>query len=230
MAPPSFTIQATFACLASIANYVSQSDPSKTLKSEHLRTKSVDRIFEAVDERQFHWKALVVSTLLVRTLTVIQTIYLICLALSQTKTTFPTHFATPFFVFAIIGVSWRYWCFHTLDKFFTFRLQIQKGQKIIQTGPYRFLAHPSYLGMNMNTISISLATIGPLSPWLGMLSGDTRSIGQAIACVFGLLSLVHAFWLQKIRIADEERMMKEHFGKEYEDFLSTRWRVIPFVF
>ena len=186
------------------------------------------------------------SKLCVRTITILQPLYLVYLYLNgNNKTTFPTYRAIPFFVLSIIGVNWRIWCYKTLNKFFTFRLQVQKDQKIIQTGPYHYLAHPSYLGVLANSICVSMAIIGPFSPWLNLLNEKTiytinllvynfttsqRSIGQVFACFAGFASFAHGLWLNQIRIADEERMMRKHFGKEYDQFLSSRWRMFPFVY
>lgn len=32
-----------------------------------------------------------------------------------------------------------------------------------------------------------------------------------------------------VRIPEEERMMRQHFGKAYDEFLAARWRIIPGV-
>lgn len=245
MNQPSLATQAILACLASAANYLSESDPSAKRKPEVVIKKPVDRIWNSLDKKELHWKLIVGASLSVRVLSFVQPLYLAYISLSGKQPTFPTFRAAPFFLLSIIGVSWRVWCFRTLDKYFTFRLQVQRGHQIIQTGPYRFLAHPSYLGIFANSICVSTAIIGPLSPWLNMFDtktlftikildnkviGSQRSIAQVVASLFGITTFLHGLWLLCTRIADEERMLREHFGKEYDQFLSTRWRVLPFIY
>ncbi|CAG8586417.1 16595_t:CDS:2 [Dentiscutata erythropus] len=41
------------------------------------------------------------------------------------------------------GTILRLWCYKVLDMFFTFNVEIKKNHKLITTGPYRFLIHPS---------------------------------------------------------------------------------------
>ncbi len=41
------------------------------------------------------------------------------------------------------GCLLRSWCFNTLKEYFTFNVTIQKDHKLITTGPYSLLIHPS---------------------------------------------------------------------------------------
>ncbi|CAG8690859.1 3340_t:CDS:1, partial [Cetraspora pellucida] len=43
----------------------------------------------------------------------------------------------------VFGAILRFWCYKVLNKFFTFNVEIKKSHKLITTGPYRFLIHPS---------------------------------------------------------------------------------------
>ncbi len=50
-------------------------------------------------------------------------------------------------VFVWCGAGLRIWCFRTLGTYFTFTVQTSGDQTIIDTGPYRWLRHPSYTGI-----------------------------------------------------------------------------------
>ena len=49
-------------------------------------------------------------------------------------------------------------------------------------------------------------------------------LGASYAC-----NLAFFVTFMLVRIPDEERMMRQHFGKAYDEFLAARWRIIPGV-
>ncbi|KAG0076805.1 hypothetical protein BGZ92_002242, partial [Podila epicladia] len=57
---------------------------------------------------------------------------------------------------ALIADALRKWSIVTLDRFFTFRLTIRTQHKLVNSGPYRYLRHPSYTGLLINQIASSL--------------------------------------------------------------------------
>ncbi|KAG0357886.1 hypothetical protein BG005_003001 [Podila minutissima] len=52
-------------------------------------------------------------------------------------------------VLSLSGFALRKWSFVTLDRFFTYQLTIRSGHKLVQSGPYTYLRHPSYTGALM---------------------------------------------------------------------------------
>jgi len=251
MVDPSLAGQAFVACLAGVANYVSITDPSKGRLPDETKEKPIDRLWGSSQKHSIYFKIAFAMRDFSPFASFSQAAYLLYLAFHPKKVQFPTRYATPFFLVSVIGVCWRYWCYRTLDKFFTFHLQVQEGQKIIKTGPYRYIAHPSYLGQTMNAIGIAAATYGPLNVWLNVLSTrkfgsvkmieklhflgneivlNNRLLARAVACFIGTSYLFQYFWFIKIRIPDEETMLRKQFGEEYDQFLSQRWRVIPFIY
>ncbi|CAG8447089.1 5128_t:CDS:1, partial [Cetraspora pellucida] len=44
---------------------------------------------------------------------------------------------------SILGSMLRLWCYRVMNEFFTFNVEIKKDHKLITTGPYRLLIHPS---------------------------------------------------------------------------------------
>lgn len=65
----------------------------------------------------------------------------------------------------ILGGGLRVLCFKTLGKFFTFDLAVQRDQKVIQSGPYAFVRHPSYFAMLLHQAGQSFTVAySPLVP------------------------------------------------------------------
>jgi protein-S-isoprenylcysteine O-methyltransferase Ste14 len=87
----------------------------------------------------------------------------------------------------------------------TVRLQPDRGQRVISTGPYRFIRHPMYVGM----IFLNLAT--------ALMLGS----GWAIA-VSGLMAVL-LVW----RTTREDRFLNEFLSGYPEYAARTRFRLIP---
>jgi len=103
----------------------------------------------------------------------------------------------------------RGWSYYTLSSYFTFVLGTRKDHRLISNGPYKYLAHPSYLGQ----ILIGFGSLLFLSVhWLFL-----------IIPIMGVISL-------RGRMEAEELMMKEKFGEEYSRYLRKRWHLIPFIY
>ena len=108
----------------------------------------------------------------------------------------------------VTGVGLRAWSIATLGRFFQYQIEIQAGHRVVTSGPYRYVRHPSYTG-------IALALIG-----FALASGDPLSLVPVV--VLGGLGLA-------VRIRAEERQLTEALGAEYERFAAQRKRLIPGV-
>jgi protein-S-isoprenylcysteine O-methyltransferase Ste14 len=84
-------------------------------------------------------------------------------------------------------------------------IEVEKGQKVIQSGPYRFVRHPMYLG----TIIMYFAS--PLA--LG-------SYWAIIPAIFIIPILI-------VRIINEEKVLTKELEGYSEYKLTTRFRLIP---
>ena len=106
----------------------------------------------------------------------------------------------------LLGVVYRLWAVRTLGKFYSHRVEIVSGHRIVSSGPYRFTRHPAYAGMIVANAGICLY----------FLNGVTL-------CIFALL-LVPAIVL---RIVIEERTLFEVEG--YSQFTAGRKRLFPAI-
>ncbi|MFT3865560.1 MAG: isoprenylcysteine carboxylmethyltransferase family protein [Solirubrobacterales bacterium] len=104
------------------------------------------------------------------------------------------------------GIAFRQWAILVLGRFFTPIVRVSEGQTVVESGPYRVLAHPSYTGMLMIFVGIGLM----LGNWLSLAC-------LAIVPTAGLV----------IRIRAEERVLLAGIGEPYRRFLAGRARLVP---
>lgn len=118
----------------------------------------------------------------------------------------------PIFVIGLaivmLGVALRQWAVRVLGKFFTVQVRVRSDQTVVDTGPYRFVRHPSYTAIIMSFVGIGVA----LENWLSL----------AVLIVVPTIGLV-------IRIRIEERALLDALGEPYRLFSTSRARLVPRV-
>jgi protein-S-isoprenylcysteine O-methyltransferase Ste14 len=118
----------------------------------------------------------------------------------------------PIFVIGLaivmLGVALRQWAVLCLGKFFTVQVRVRSDQTVVDTGPYRWVRHPSYTAIILSFVGIGVA----LENWLSL----------AVLVVVPTIGLV-------IRIRVEERALLEALGEPYRKFSASRARLIPKV-
>jgi protein-S-isoprenylcysteine O-methyltransferase len=109
-------------------------------------------------------------------------------------------------VIMTLGLLLRTWSIYSLGKYFTMHLAIHKEHKIICTGPYRYLRHPSYVGAFLTYL------------------GTTIFFHSWFSLIVALIILPIA-WLRRMHY--EERLLTNEFGEEYTTYCQTAKKVIP---
>ena len=105
------------------------------------------------------------------------------------------------------GGALRLWPVFVLGRRFSGLVAIQPGHTLVTGGPYRIIRHPSYLGLLVNSLGWALA----------FRSG----VGVLTALLIPPLLA---------RISAEERLLRTHFGGEYDAYCSRTSRLIPELF
>lgn len=127
---------------------------------------------------------------------------------------------------AILGSSLRVYCYRIMSSFFTFELSIRKDHKLITHGPYSVVRHPSYVGAvlcGVGAVGSHLSKGSWLSSWIG-----TTAVGWLSAWAFTMV-LVRIALIP--RMNKEDKMLKEAFGKEWEDWARrVPYRLIPWMY
>jgi protein-S-isoprenylcysteine O-methyltransferase Ste14 len=87
------------------------------------------------------------------------------------------------------------------------KIQAERGQTVISTGPYAIVRHPFYVGAILLLASSALL----LGSWIGVAGAGVIAIGIAI------------------RIPGEEHELRRNLTG-YEDYTTrVRYRLVPFV-
>ncbi|MFR9728391.1 methyltransferase family protein [Saccharopolyspora sp. MS10] len=66
----------------------------------------------------------------------------------------------------LAGVVLRLGSIHQLGRFYSHRVRTVAEHRIVRTGPYRVLRHPSYAGMVLAHLGVVLVLLNPVSPVL----------------------------------------------------------------
>lgn len=126
----------------------------------------------------------------------------------------------------IIFASIRLLAFAQLGKNFTFKLA--KPRNLVTSGLYAYVQHPSYTA---NAVVVAANVLlferpdGLAGCWM-----SERIAKSAWWSVVGWGLAAAAVYAARIRVADEERMLKGAFGKEWEVWHQKTKRFVPAVF
>jgi protein-S-isoprenylcysteine O-methyltransferase Ste14 len=109
----------------------------------------------------------------------------------------------------LLGIALRWYAATILGKYFTFDVAIQTGQGLVDSGPYRYIRHPSYSGALLTLLGFGLA----LGNWAGL------------AANFCCMGFAYAY-----RIPVEEAALASALGEAYKQYMRRTWRLVPFLF
>ena len=106
------------------------------------------------------------------------------------------------------GGALRIWPVFVLGRRFSGLVAIQPGHRLVTTGAYRIIRHPSYLGLLVN------------------------SLGWALAFRSGAGLLLTALTIPPLvaRIRAEERLLHSQFGGAYDAYRARTARLIPGIY
>ncbi len=81
------------------------------------------------------------------------------------------------------GLGLRWWSQNELGRLFTFEVGIRKGHKLVQSGPYAMLRHPSYTGLAVGLAGIALFLRCAAAPALSVFlrAGHTLRWGTGVS-------------------------------------------------
>ena len=86
---------------------------------------------------------------------------------------------------------------------------IQKGHRVVKSGPYRYVRHPSYIGLLLVTLGVAIG----MGNWIGLI----------------LMVLIVFIALRK-RIILEEKVLQKSLGGEYQSYIKNTKKLIPFIY
>jgi protein-S-isoprenylcysteine O-methyltransferase Ste14 len=112
------------------------------------------------------------------------------------------------FIMLWTGVLLRNYSIKILGKHFTATIQLQTDHRLITSGPYGIIRHPSYLGA------------------LLAMMGSAIFLNSLIGVTVSFIAMMIAY---TIRIQAEEKVLKSLFGNVYTEYQQKTKKIIPFL-
>jgi protein-S-isoprenylcysteine O-methyltransferase Ste14 len=100
------------------------------------------------------------------------------------------------------------WTTVELGRQYSVYITLQQDHKLITSGPYRYIRHPRYLGVMIVALGLALL----FRSWIAL---------AALPFLLGLLIF---------RLTDEEKLLREEFGAQWEEYVSKSWRLVPLIY
>jgi protein-S-isoprenylcysteine O-methyltransferase Ste14 len=107
-----------------------------------------------------------------------------------------------------IGILIRVWAIITLGNAFRTTIETDKGQKVVTSGPYKLIRHPSYSGAMLICLGYGIA----FQNWLAL----------GVLIVLPPIAILY-------RIPYEEAAMVDELGEEYRDYQRKTKKLIPYI-
>lgn len=109
----------------------------------------------------------------------------------------------------VAGTALRWGAIRALWSYFTVNVSVLEGQRVVKSGLYRWVRHPSYTGLLLRYLGLGLA----FANWL---SAALLFLPLLCATVY--------------RMRVEEEALREHFGEEYAAYAGATKRLVPGIY
>jgi protein-S-isoprenylcysteine O-methyltransferase Ste14 len=109
----------------------------------------------------------------------------------------------------VTGLALRWWAIVHLGRFFTVDVAIADDHRVVATGPYRFVRHPSYTGAIVAFVGYGIC------------------LGNRVSLLALAVPVTLAF-LQRIKV--EETALHAALGDAYGDYAQRTRALLPFVY
>jgi len=129
-----------------------------------------------------------------------------------------------------IGGALRFYCISTLGKFWSFHLSVRKEHRLVTSGPYSVVRHPSYTGLLLQVTGAAIMN-GSQGSWMRQSGILQVPFIKVLAMVFFFGSVTLGTWISLSRPAVEDRMLQLALGEEWENWAKkVRYRLVPGVY
>ena len=110
-------------------------------------------------------------------------------------------------ILMLAGMAVRWYSIRVLGASFTVNVATRPGQEVMQSGPYRWVRHPSYTGALLTLVGILVCCL------------NLASLAAIAVAAAG-----YAY-----RISVEERALATDLGPPYREYMRRTKRLIPFL-
>ena len=108
-------------------------------------------------------------------------------------------------VLATVGIGLLVWIHHTLGQQYAAKLAIQTEHALIEAGPYKKVRHPMYTVFILFSLAVALIS------------------SNSLLLIFAILIAIPFHWISR----NEERMLTDEFGEEYQSYMKRTGRFLP---
>ncbi|OSC97198.1 hypothetical protein PYCCODRAFT_1462033 [Trametes coccinea BRFM310] len=138
-------------------------------------------------------------------------------------------FAVGWFL-AMAGALLRLVCYRVMGRHFTFEITVRKDHRLITSGPYSVVRHPSYSALAL-VVAGSLMCFFGSGSWLR----ECGILKSLLGKVFGALWFADLMYVPVValmfRIKVEDDLLHKSFGAEWEAWAKkTPYAVVPGVY
>lgn len=109
----------------------------------------------------------------------------------------------------VAGLALRVYAILYLGRFFTINVAIATDHRLIDSGPYRFVRHPSYTGALMLFFGVGVC----IGNWLSLV-----------------LIIIPIFLAFRLRMSIEEAALAEALGEPYRCYMKRTRRLVPIIY
>lgn len=128
-----------------------------------------------------------------------------------------------------VGGFIRYQSYRAMGRFFTLSLALLEEHKLITSGPYAYVRHPSYTGMFSTLVGMTLCCTSRGS-WLRechMFNTPVVKVGTTLYVVaigLGMVVMVR-------RCMVEDAILRKQFEEQWDEWAGkVRYRMLPYVY
>lgn len=129
-------------------------------------------------------------------------------------------------IFVFTGSILRLFCYQALGRLFTFELSLRDDHKLITSGPYSLVRHPSYTGNFLIVAGMLACQWGDGSWWKEFGISETV-IGRAWDSVMTFVVVIYTIVMVH-RTGKEDTMLRKEFKEQWEAWAQkTPYKLIP---
>lgn len=113
------------------------------------------------------------------------------------------------FAIMAVGMAVRWHAIQTLGRFFSVHVELHAEHRLVESGLYRYVRHPSYTGILITLLGLGIA------------------LGNALSVLLAVLPMSIAI---QYRIRIEEQALTEAFGEAYTAYCKRTKRLLPWMY
>ena len=132
-------------------------------------------------------------------------------------------------ILIVLGTWIRLMSYRHLGRFFRFEASIQQDHKLIVSGPYSVVRHPSYAGL--------ILVFGGLFPWhlskgsWIMESGLWNTMFGKLLFMMYFTLAISIIFVTLARMSKEDRALRNQFGKKWDDWAKrVAYSIFPGIY